>query len=94
MSAVSGLRWPAIPVAEWCDTRDTLHLYTQVVGKIRLANEPMTNRSRRTRTRWAAAGGGPEDRDRRGASTPTRIPNRPAFVIGPSYQPLGAGTIN
>ncbi len=36
-------RWPAIPVADWQDTRDTLQLYTQVVGKVRLANEPPTN---------------------------------------------------
>jgi Family of unknown function (DUF5996) len=36
-------RWPSIPVADWQDTRDTLHLYTQVVGKVRLANEPPTN---------------------------------------------------
>jgi Family of unknown function (DUF5996) len=36
-------RWPSIPVAEWQDTRDTLHLYSQVVGKVRLANEPLTN---------------------------------------------------
>jgi hypothetical protein len=36
-------RWPAIPVAGWQDTRDTLHLYTQVLGKIRLANEPLAN---------------------------------------------------
>jgi hypothetical protein len=35
--------WPSIPVADWQATRDTLHLYTQVVGKIRLANEPLTN---------------------------------------------------
>jgi len=36
-------RWPAIPTAEWQDTRDTLQLYTQVVGKVRLANEPLVN---------------------------------------------------
>ena len=36
-------RWPSIPVADWQDTRDTLHLYTQVVGKVRLANEPVVN---------------------------------------------------
>lgn len=35
--------WPAIPVARWEDTRDTLQLYAQVVGKVRLANEPLTN---------------------------------------------------
>ena len=36
-------RWPSIPVAGWQDTRDTLQLYTQVVGKVRLANEPRLN---------------------------------------------------
>lgn len=36
-------RWPSIPVTHWQDTRDTLHLYTQVVGKVRLANEPPLN---------------------------------------------------
>jgi hypothetical protein len=35
--------WPSMPVADWQDTRDTLHLYTQVVGKVRLANEPLVN---------------------------------------------------
>src|ERR687897_608818 len=29
--------WPALPVAEWSPTRDTLQLWTQVVGKVRLA---------------------------------------------------------
>ena len=41
-STVEG-RWPGLPVAEWQDTRDTLQLYTQIVGKIRLANEPLIN---------------------------------------------------
>jgi hypothetical protein len=36
-------RWPSIPVTNWQDTRDTLQLYTQVVGKVRLANEPRLN---------------------------------------------------
>src|SRR3712207_3952874 len=35
--------WPALPVAEWQDTRDTLHLWTQVVGKLRLALAPAVN---------------------------------------------------
>jgi uncharacterized protein DUF5996 len=35
--------WPALPVAEWQDTRDTLHMWTQVVGKIRLALSPRIN---------------------------------------------------
>jgi Family of unknown function (DUF5996) len=33
--------WPELPVAQWVDTRDTLHLMTQVVGKVRLANTPL-----------------------------------------------------
>ena len=32
--------WPAVPAAEWADTRDTLHLWTQTIGKIKLANTP------------------------------------------------------
>jgi Family of unknown function (DUF5996) len=36
-------RWPSIPVSGWQDTRDTLQLYTQIVGKVRLANEPLAN---------------------------------------------------
>lgn len=36
-------RWPLLPVAEWQETRDTLQLYTQVIGKIRMVNEPLIN---------------------------------------------------
>src|SRR4030088_1759919 len=32
--------WPSLPYDDWLDTRDTLHMYTQVVGKIRLALSP------------------------------------------------------
>jgi hypothetical protein len=35
--------WPALPLAEWEATRDTLILWTQVVGKVRLANTPIIN---------------------------------------------------
>ena len=35
--------WPALPLAGWADTRDTLHLWTQVVGKVRLALAPFVN---------------------------------------------------
>ncbi len=34
-------QWPALPLDEWSDTRDTLQLWTQIVGKVRLANEPL-----------------------------------------------------
>ncbi|HVM40050.1 MAG TPA: DUF5996 family protein [Acidimicrobiia bacterium] len=36
-------RWPALPIEEWTETRDTLHLWAQVVGKVRMANEPLVN---------------------------------------------------
>jgi hypothetical protein len=32
-----------LPLSAWADTRDTLHLWTQVIGKVRLALEPMVN---------------------------------------------------
>lgn len=35
--------WPALPFAEWQDTCATLHLWTQVIGKVRLALAPMVN---------------------------------------------------
>lgn len=37
--------WPALPFAEWKDTAITLHMWTQIVGKIRLARTPWTNHS-------------------------------------------------
>ena len=38
-------RWPELPYAAWKDTRDTLHLWTQAVGKVRLALTPWLNHS-------------------------------------------------
>lgn len=35
--------WPALPYEQWKDTYATLHMWTQVVGKIRLAHEPRVN---------------------------------------------------
>jgi hypothetical protein len=37
--------WPALPFAEWKDTAKTLHMWTQIVGKIRLALTPWINHS-------------------------------------------------
>jgi hypothetical protein len=37
--------WPALPLAEWRDTCETLHLWTQVIGKVRLAQTPWLNHS-------------------------------------------------
>lgn len=35
--------WPALPLADWQDTYATLHMWIQVVGKIRLALAPHLN---------------------------------------------------
>jgi len=37
--------WPALPFAEWKETCATLHMWTQIVGKIRLSLTPWTNHS-------------------------------------------------
>jgi Family of unknown function (DUF5996) len=37
--------WPALAFAEWKDTAETLHMWTQIVGKIRLTLSPWTNHS-------------------------------------------------
>ena len=35
--------WPSLPFAEWRDTCATLHMWTQIIGKIRLAQAPLIN---------------------------------------------------
>jgi hypothetical protein len=35
--------WPRLPLDEWQDTLATLHMWTQIVGKTRLALAPMEN---------------------------------------------------
>jgi hypothetical protein len=35
--------WPSLPLAEWQETHDTLHMWLQIVGKTRLALSPMQN---------------------------------------------------
>ena len=35
--------WPELPVADWAPTRDTVQLWTQIVGKVRLALAPPEN---------------------------------------------------
>lgn len=36
-------RWPPLPLSEWQDTYRTLHMWTQIVGKVRLALSPPIN---------------------------------------------------
>jgi len=38
-------RWPRLPYPDWKDTYATLHMWTQVVGKIALATTPPLNHS-------------------------------------------------
>jgi Family of unknown function (DUF5996) len=35
--------WPTLPLDSWQDTRATLHMWTQIVGKVRLALTPLVN---------------------------------------------------
>lgn len=35
--------WPALPLAEWRETCDTLHMWTQIVGKVRMELSPHRN---------------------------------------------------
>jgi hypothetical protein len=35
--------WPALPLNEWQETYATLHMWTQIVGKIRLKQTPLVN---------------------------------------------------
>jgi hypothetical protein len=37
--------WPALPLEKWSGTHTTLHLWTQILGKIRLAQSPWVNHS-------------------------------------------------
>jgi hypothetical protein len=37
------MSWPPLPLEQWQPTRDTVHLWTQIVGKTRLGLEPRSN---------------------------------------------------
>jgi hypothetical protein len=49
MSRVEGGHWPVLELQEWLATRDTLHMWLQIVGKVRLIQTPWINHS------WHAA---------------------------------------
>src|ERR1700738_4254613 len=36
-------QWPELAWSDWADTADTLHMWTQIVGKTRLALTPLQN---------------------------------------------------
>ncbi|MFL6974532.1 MAG: DUF5996 family protein [Xanthobacteraceae bacterium] len=35
--------WPDLPLAAWSETCETLHRWTQIVGKVRMASTPLVN---------------------------------------------------
>jgi hypothetical protein len=45
MSRTPQIPWPELPTAAWRETYETLHLWTQIIGKIRLARSPWLNHS-------------------------------------------------
>jgi hypothetical protein len=48
--------WPELPYREWRDTCTTLHLWTQIVGKVRLVHTPWLNHSWHTTLYVSARG--------------------------------------
>src|SRR5476651_381896 len=45
MSDAAQAPWPELPTAAWRETRETLHLWTQIIGKIRFERAPWLNHS-------------------------------------------------
>jgi Family of unknown function (DUF5996) len=45
MSSAARIPWPELPTAVWRETYATLHLWSQIVGKIRLVRSPWLNHS-------------------------------------------------
>src|SRR6202163_3310051 len=45
MNSASQAPWPELPTAAWRETYATLHLWTQIIGKIRLVRSPWLNHS-------------------------------------------------
>jgi hypothetical protein len=48
--------WPPLPLAPWIDTRDTLHMWLQIVGKVRLRQSAPINHSWHTTLYLTARG--------------------------------------
>src|SRR5664279_3833371 len=45
MNTALQMPWPELPSASWRETYATLHLWTQIIGKIRLVRSPWLNHS-------------------------------------------------
>src|SRR5215212_8507540 len=48
--------WPSLPLEGWKDTYATLHMWTQIVGKVRTAKAPWQNHSWHTTLYLTARG--------------------------------------
>ena len=64
-------RWPELPYAAWKDTCETLHLWTQVIGKVRLALTPWLNHSWHVTLHVTARGSGRRRSRIRAATSPS-----------------------
>lgn len=53
---MSGDRWPALPLAAWRDTCATLHMWSQVVGKLALPTTALVNHHWNLTLHYAARG--------------------------------------
>jgi Family of unknown function (DUF5996) len=42
-SIADGARWPSLPATSWTETRDTLHMWLQIIGKISMSRTPLIN---------------------------------------------------
>ena len=42
-AALSEMELPPLPLQEWEDTKETLHRYCQIVGKVRMGLSPFRN---------------------------------------------------
>jgi hypothetical protein len=49
-------RWPHLPLEEWSATRDTLHLWTQIAGKLKVELAPFQNQLWQTALHLTARG--------------------------------------
>lgn len=43
MNSLGTVKWPELQVGAWTPTRETLHMWLQIVGKVRLAHAPLVN---------------------------------------------------
>ena len=64
--------WPGLPLEAWRDTYATLHMWTQIVGKIRLALAPMVNQWWHV-TLYVTAAGSPPRRCRTAGELSDRV---------------------